>query len=332
MADNRDDFEPIIATRPSRAPVEEDAQPVWRLALTLSGGLLVVVFLAWWLLGKFSRDGEPTTEQVASEPTEVVEQTPAPPANDPEANTRPEPTPVPTPTPPAPAAEPAASAEQAATPATPPEPAASAEQAATPATPPEVVPAASVPAPSPPALVSLHFTSPDTQVKFEVRGPSESSPPLTSKVDDVVDLAPGTYRVVASGAALETLEREIVLTGVSPAEYTVELCAQPKQEVEVLTGRIVEERACASTEQCESMFNVLSEHADQLVNDRAFRTQQCAKWRPEAAPDGRWTLDTKCDGATLATTCRIEIAQGACTVTEARRTVRGDTCPRAALE
>ena len=111
-----------------------------------------------------------------------------------------------------------------------------------------------------------------------------------------------------------------MLTGL-PAEYAVELCAQPTQELESLVGRVVEERACASADQCESMFNVLSEDAEERVKDPAFRRQQCAKWRAEALPDGRWTLDTKCDGATLATTCRIEIAQGACTVTGPRRSV-----------
>ena len=173
--------------------------------------------------------------------------------------------------------------------------------------------------------------SPDTQVRFELRGPNDSSPPITGQAGDVVALAAGTYRVVASGTQLETLEQEITLTGQSPAEYTVELCAQPKQEVETLAGRIIEERACASADQCESMFAVLSEHAEQLVNDPAFRKQQCAKWRPEAAPNGKWSLDTKCDGATLATTCRIEISQGACTVSEPRRGVRGGECPRAEL-
>jgi hypothetical protein len=76
------------------------------------------------------------------------------------------------------------------------------------------------------------------------------------------------------------------------------------------------------------MFDVLSEDAEQRVKDLAFRKQQCAKWRPEAAPEGKWTLDTKCDGAT---TCRIEIAEGTCAVTEPRRTVRGGACPQAEL-
>jgi hypothetical protein len=77
------------------------------------------------------------------------------------------------------------------------------------------------------------------------------------------------------------------------------------------------------------MFTVLSEHAEQLVKDRAFRTQQCAKWRADAVPEGKWTLNTDCGGATLATTCRIEIAEGACTFAEPPRSVRGTACPRA---
>jgi hypothetical protein len=322
MQDNRDDYEPIIATRPSREPAREDTQPLWRLVLVLSGGLAVVILGAWWWMSRSPSDVASIPVQTEEAAPEVrVEQEPAPPATDAEA-------------PPAEVAQapPTEVAQAPAPPAPPAEPATSPEQTAMPESTPDVPPDNAVPPPSPPAMVSMRLTSPDAHVRFELRGPLDSSPPLTSKVGDVVDLAPGTYRVVASGAQLETLEREIVLTGVSPAEYTVELCAQPKQEVETLAGRIVEERACASTEQCESMFNVLSEHADQLVNDRAFRTQQCAKWRPEAAPDGRWTLDTKCDGATLATTCRIEIARGACTVTEPRRSVRGETCPRAELE
>jgi hypothetical protein len=173
--------------------------------------------------------------------------------------------------------------------------------------------------------------SPDTQVRIELRGPLDSSPPVTSKVGDVVTVAPGTYRVVASGTQLETFELEVRFDGERSVEYAIELCAERKHERESLAGQVVEERACASTAQCESMFTVLSEHAEQLVKDRAFRTQQCAKWRPKAAPYGKWTLDTECDGATLATTCRIEIAEGACTFAEPRRSVRGSACPRAAL-
>ena len=175
-------------------------------------------------------------------------------------------------------------------------------------------------------------TEPDTQVRIELRGPLESSPPLTSKAGDVVTIAPGTYRVAASGAQLEPFELEVKFDGERPLQYTVELCAKREHERENLAGKIVEERACATTAQCESTFTVLSEHAEQLIKDRAFRTQQCAKWRPKAAPDGKWTLDTQCDGATLATTCRIEIAEGACRFAEPRRSARGSACPRAELK
>jgi hypothetical protein len=313
MPDNRDDYEPIIATRPTRERLREETQPLWRLVLALGGGLIVVVLLAWWVMGRLPDGGASQavqTEVSAPEvtPSEVVEQAPAPPAADSEP-----------------------SAEQPPAQPAPTEPTVSDAQPATPESVPAPVPDTAVPpspSPSPPASVSLRFTSPDSQVRFEVRGPTDSSPPLTSKVGDVIELAPGTYRVVASGAQLEALERELVLTGL-PAEYAVELCAQPEQELESLVGRVIEERVCASADQCESMFNVLSEHADQLVKDSAFRKQQCAKWRSEAAPEGGWTLDTKCDGATAATTCRIEIAQGDCVVTEPRRSVRGGECPRA---
>lgn len=320
MPDKRDDYEPIIATRPSRERLREEPQPLWRLVLALGGGLIVVVLLAWWLLGRLSNGGTANTAQTeVSAPevtTEAVEQAPAPLARDSEASTE-QPAAQP-----APVVQPTVSDPQPATPA---------ESA------PAAVPDASTadaavpPPPAPPATTSVRFMSPDSQVRFEVRGPTESSPALTSKVGDAIDLPLGTYRVVASGAQLETLERELVLSGGPPAEFTVELCAQSKQELESLAGQVIEERVCASTEQCESMFDVLSEDAEQRVKDLAFRKQQCAKWRPEAAPEGRWTLDTKCDGATTATTCRIEIAEGACAVTEPRRTVRGGACPQAEL-
>ena len=318
MPDNRDDYEPIIATRPSRERLREETQPLWRLVLALGGGLVVVVLLAWWLMGRLSDGGAAKTAQTevsAPEVTtsEVVEQAPAPPARDSEPSA---PSTEQTPAPPAPATEPAVSDAS----------------PAAPEGPPAAAPDAEAPPPlAPPPTASVRFTSPDSQVQFEVRGPTDSSPALTSKVGDVVDLALGTYRVVASGPQLEALERELVLTGGPPAEFTVELCAQPKQELESLVGRVVEERVCTSTQQCQSMFDVLSEDAEQRVKDLAFRKQQCAKWRPDAAPEGRWTLDTKCDGATTATTCRIEIAEGACAVTEPRRTLRGGACPQAEL-
>ncbi|MFL6550567.1 MAG: hypothetical protein ACJ8OJ_17885, partial [Povalibacter sp.] len=245
------------------------------------------------------------------------------------------------PAPTAPAAEPASGAEQTAPPqvvgqeATPETPAqestaeaaAAAEQTPTPETIPEVVPNTAVQPPVSPAPVQVHFVSPDTQVHFELRGPGESS--LTSKAGDVLAIAPGKYRVVSSGAQLETFEQEVTFDGEGPQEYSVELCAERKHERENFAGQVVDERVCASTAQCESMFLVLSEEADQLVKDRAFRTQQCAKWHANASPDGKWTLDTKCDGAT---TCRIEIAEGACTFAEPPRSVRGGECPRGELK
>lgn len=241
-----------------------------------------------------------------------VEQPVAPPARDAETGAE-----IPqAPAPPAPATESTADSEQAATP----------EKI------PEVVPDDEAQAPVPPAPVSVRFVSPDAQVRIELHRPLDSSPVLTSKAGDVVAVPPGTYRVVASGTQLETFEQEVTFDGERPLEYTVELCAERKHERENLAGQVVEERACASTEECESMFMVLSEYADQLVKERAFRTQQCGKWRPNAAPEGSWTLNINCGGATLATTCRIEIAEGACTFAEPRRSVRGAACPRAELE
>jgi hypothetical protein len=138
--------------------------------------------------------------------------------------------------------------------------------------------------------------------------------------------------VIASGSQLETFEQEVTFDGEHPLEYTVELCAEREQVRENLAGRAVEERECGTAEQCESMFMVLSEHADQLVQDRDFRMQQCAKWREGATPDGRWTLDIKCGGATLATACRVEIGEGTCTFAAPRRSARGAECPRAELK
>ena len=80
------------------------------------------------------------------------------------------------------------------------------------------------------------------------------------------------------------------------------------------------------------MFLILGEYAEQLVKDRAFRTQECAKWRPDAVPAGSWTLNVDCDGAMPATTCRVEIAEGACTFAAPRRSTRGGACPRAELK
>ena len=91
MHDNRDDYEPIIATKPSREPQGEDAQPLWRLMLALGVGLAVVVLLAWWWMGRSSSDDASTTAQPESlahvvRPDIHVEQEPAPPARDSETN------------------------------------------------------------------------------------------------------------------------------------------------------------------------------------------------------------------------------------------------------
>ncbi|MBB6093843.1 hypothetical protein HNQ60_002724 [Povalibacter uvarum] len=315
MSQNRDDSPPIIAERRSRKPVREDAQPLWPLVLAVGAGLAIAALLAWWLMGRSSSDGASGIAPLESSapevfPEEHVEQESVPAARDPGADVGIAKAPS------APAAEPAASADQAATP----------ERV------PEVTPESAVGASEAPAQVSVQFTSPDTQVRIELRGPLESSLPLASKVGDIVTVAPGTYRVIASGGQLETFEQEVTLDGERPLEYTVELCAEREHVRENLAGRVVEERECGSTEQCESMFMVLSEYADQLVQDRAFRTEQCAKWRDSATPDGQWTLDIKCGGATLATACRVEIGEGACTFAAPRRSVRGAECPRAELK
>jgi hypothetical protein len=335
MHDNRNDFEPIIADRRPREPLREDTQPLWRLVLALCAGLAVVVLLAWWFMGRSSSDSTSTAEQSESSAAEVlpeehVEQAPAPPARDPGTGTD-----VAQPTAP-PAHDSETNAEITQSPSTPApdaEPAEGTEQAPPLESVPPDVPenAVQTPVPAAPAPVSLRIMSPDTQVRVELRGTVVSSTPVTSNVGDVVAVAPGTYRAVASGAGLETFEQDVTFEGGSALEYSVELCAEPKRERETLAGKVVEERECATTAQCESMFMVLSEHAEQLVNDRAFRAQQCAKWRANAAPEGKWTLNTDCGGATLATTCRIEIAEGACTSAEPRRSARGTACPRSEL-
>jgi hypothetical protein len=342
MHDNRDDYEPIIATRPSSKPEPEDAKPLWPLVLALGGGVAVALVLAWWFMSRSPGEGASATAQPESPAQEFgpeiqVEEPAAPPARDAEANT-----PAAQPSaPPAPAAEPQTSADQPATEQTTPDqptteqPAgdqAAAPQESAPESSPEVVPETSVPPPVAPADVPVHFVSPDAQVRFELRGAEDSSAALTSKAGELMNIAPGTYRVVASGTQLETFEQQVTFDGVSPVEYSVTLCAERKRERENLAGHVVEERACTSTEQCESMFLLLSEEADQLVKDRAFRTQQCTKWRANAAPEGKWTLDTKCDGASAASTCRIEIAEGACTFSEPARSVRGGECPKGELK
>jgi len=325
MQDKPDDYEPIIAPRRSREALREDAPPLWRVVLALLVGLVVVVSLAWWWMGRSSHEDSSSarSEGAAAEvdqevlPETHVEEELVPPARDADR-------PVEAPqqsAPPPPAAEPEVDA---------------AEEAPVPEPIPVVVlegiPAEESEPPAPPPSVSVRFASTDPQVRFELRNSSDSSLVLTSTVGDVVSVTPGTYRIVASGAGLEKLEQEVTFDGERPLEYTVELCAQRKYERESLAGQVVEERACSSTPECESMFMILSEYADELVRDRAFRTQLCAKWRSNATPDGSWTLNVGCDGAVPATTCRIEIEQGACAHAQPRRNARGGACPRVELK
>jgi len=321
MPDQRDDYEPIIATRPRRSgPQREEAKPLWSLVLALGAALILAIAAGLWFMSRPSNESPATaqTESVTSEtlPEIRVEQPMAPPARDAE--------PV--------AAEPAAQtpAQPAEAPEPMTEPVTEDAPAITPESAPQSEPDNAVQTPAEPPL-SVRFDSPDSQVQFELRGPLESSAPVTSKVGDVVSLLPGTYRVVASGPHLETFEQNVTFDGEQPADYSVELCAERKRERESLAGQVVEERACESTAQCESLFMVLSEQADRLVKDRSFRTQQCGQWRSGASPEGSWTLDIKCGGPTSASTCRIEISQGACEVAEPPRSVRGTACPRAEL-
>lgn len=315
MGTMHDDHDPIIATRRSREPPQEDKQSLWQLMLALGVGVAVVVLGAWWWMNRPSSDGasppvQSTSSAAQNFPEEHIEQTTVPPARDLESNADSGQAPAL----PAPVAEPAVV----------PEPAAAAET-------PDVGRDNSVQAPVLPAPMSVRFMSPDAQVRIELRATQDSSPAVTSRAGGAVTVTPGTYRVVASGSQLETFEQEVTFNGERALEYTVELCAQQKIERNNLAGRVVEERTCATTAQCESMFTALNEQAEQLVKDRAFRTGQCAKWRAKAAPEGKWTLNTDCGGATLATTCRIEIAEGACTFIEPRRSSRGTACPRVGL-
>jgi hypothetical protein len=330
MQDKRDDYEPIIATRRSRQTVREEAQPIWQIALALLGVLVLVAILAWWWMSRTPTDGvSGNTESEGSTAipaaTEEVVQQVAPPARDPEPREVAQPPAVPAPSVSQPAAEAGVSPAQ---------PAAEAEVSPDqPAvdSPPEAVANAELPVPATLDTVSVRFVSPDPQVQLELHRLLDTSPPLLVKAGDVVPLAPGPYRVIATGAQLDKFEQEVTFDGEAPAVYMVELCAKREPERESISGRVVEERACGSTPECESLFAVLGEYADELVRDREFRTQECGKWRDGAVPEGSWTLNINCGGATLATTCRIEIAEGACTFAGPRRTARGTACPRGEL-
>ena len=331
MQDKRDDFEPIIASRPSRQPLREEPQPIWHIALALVGVVVLLGLLAWWWMsrtpteGVASNAGSQSTE-IPPATEEVVQQV-APPARDPEPSqevAQPPAAPSPTVSQPAAEAEPSPAQPDAETEASPPQPAVTEGS-------PEPVANTEPPAAATLDTVSVRFVSPDPQVQLELHRLLDASPPMLVKVGDVVPLAPGPYRVIATGAQLDKFEQEVTFDGDAPVVYMVELCAKREPERTSIAGRVVEERACGSTQQCESMFAVLGEYADELVRDRQFRTEQCGKWRAEAVPEGSWTLNINCGGATLATTCRIEVAEGACTFAGPRRTARGTACPRAEL-
>lgn len=318
MSNDGDELEPIIATRPHRAPLREESAPLWPLVLALTGGLAAVLLLAWWFFGRSAEHSAPAPSPVESPlPETHVEPQPLAPTTDLDANDEIAQAPAPEPS------RDELSAD-------------STEQGSIPQSTPESSIADEIPGPvlqplSPADTASVLFTSPDPQVQFEVRALDDASAPLTGKAGESLDLAPGIYRVVAFAPGFESLEREIELTGTQPAEYSVELCIQPERETASLVGEILERRTCTSTVECESAFMILSEYAEQLVKDAAFRREQCAKWRTDAQPEGKWTFETKCDGEVSATTCRVEIAVGTCTVIGPRRTARGGTCPRADL-
>jgi hypothetical protein len=169
-------------------------------------------------------------------------------------------------------------------------------------------------------------------VRFELRRAPDQAPFVTSKAGDTIEVPPGAYRVTASGSQLERFERDVTFEGDRELEYAVELCAQPKYDRESLVGRVVEQRKCSSTAECQALFGILSESADDLVRQRDFRMEQCAKWRPGATPEGQWTLNIQCDGAMPETTCGIEIGEGECTHAQPPRSARGGTCPRAEIK
>lgn len=331
MQNKRDDFEPIIATRPSRQPLREEPQPIWHIALALVGVVVLVVALAWWWMSRTPTEGvaanpESASTEIPATTEEVVQQV-APPAREAERREA-EPAPAaPSPILPQPTAEaePTSAQPAAETEATPTQPAVA-------ESPPEAVANPELPAPATLDTVSVRFVSPDPQVQLELHRLLDTSPPLLVKAGDLVPLTPGPYRVIATGTQLDKFEQEVTFEGEAPVVYMVELCANREPERESIAGRVVEERACGSTPECESMFAILGEYADELVRDRQFRSQQCGKWRAEAVPEGSWTLNINCGGATLATTCRIEIAEGACTFAGPRRTARGTACPRAELK
>lgn len=323
MRDRYDGYEPIIADRRSREPRREEGPPLWRTALAVAAVFaVVIVFVGWWMSRPSSDESATSVQQEPAAlepfPETHVEQEVVPPARDPgTAVESPQ-----QPARPAPAPEPEAAAE----PETAAPPEATAQRA------PEVVPESELEPPASPTSISVRFTSPDPQVKFELRGASDRAPLLTSTAGATVEVPPGTYRVTASGARLERFERDVTFEGERALEYAVELCAQRKYDSESLVGRLVEERTCSSTAECQTLFAILSEYADDLVRQREFRTEQCARWRPGAAPRGQWTLNIECDGAMPETTCNIEIGEGECTHAQPLRSTQGGACPRAEIK
>lgn len=321
MRDRHDD-EPIIASRRYREPPREDAPPLWRTALPVAAVFAVLILLAWWWTSRPSSDEGTTTAQQESAAPETfpethVEQEIVPPARDPGSPVQSQQQVQPAPAPPPPAAA---------------EPEAAATSEATSQSVPEATPESDIAPPAPPTAVSVRFTSPDPQVRFELRRAPDQEAFLTSKVGDTVEVPPGTYRLTASGAQLERFEKDVTFEGERALEYAVELCAQPKYERESLVGQLVEQRKCSSAAECQTLFAILSESADDLVRQRDFRMEQCAKRRSGSTPEGQWTLNIQCDGAVPETTCGIEIAEGECTHAQPSRSARGGACPRAEVK
>src|SRR5690606_26447566 len=113
MHDPRDDYEPIIATRPSRVPPRQDTQPLWRVVLALPGGVAIVALLAWWWMSRSSTESDSTSAQSEGAAQEVlpethIEQEVVPPARDVEPSTDVPPEPAS----PVPVTEPDVDAEQ----------------------------------------------------------------------------------------------------------------------------------------------------------------------------------------------------------------------------
>jgi hypothetical protein len=332
MPERQDDFEPIIAPRRSREPRrEDDAPPLWRTALAVVAVFAAVTALAWWWMSRSSSDqavSDEDSESVVAEsfPETHVEQEVVPPARDVE---KPAEIPQPQVTVPSsdvevpPAQDVASDADTSredtqdeSVQETAPEPQIESE-------------------PAPPVRsvnAFVRFTSPDSQARLELRRASDRMPFLTSAVGETIEVPPGTYRATVSGAGLERFEQEVTFETGQTVEYSVELCAQRQYDRVSLVGRVVEERKCSSTAECETLFAMLGETADDLVRLRDFRVEQCGKWRPGATPSGEWTLNIRCDGAVPETTCRIEIGEGDCMHAQPPRSSRGGACPRAVLK